>query len=408
MHTDPFNFDEVIERAHTNSMKWDGGHLFLSAEALAANPLPMWVADMDFRAPPVVLDALHEAVNYGVFGYLAGASKSYLASVVQWQGNRFGWTVAPEWIVPTSGVITAFKTAVQAFSLPGDSVLIQPPVYAHFHHDILLNGRRLAYAPLARVEDGYRFDEHAFEAAIRDHTRIFLLSNPHNPTGNMWTADELRTMGDICARHNILVIADEIHQDLILNPAKRHVPFASLGDAYAQNSLTCTSPSKTFNLPGLQCANVIASNRRLREAFHQQYDRNVLPFNNGLGMVATEAAYTHGVPWLNALLDYLRGNHAYFAREIHTRAPLLRVLPTDSLYLAWMDCRALGLSAEALHEFMLTKARVWLDQGQRFGAEGRGYMRVNLGCPRATVEEAVGRIAAAVAGLDRSRLSPDR
>jgi cystathionine beta-lyase len=392
-------FDEVVDRKPSNSMKWSYAKELLGPEEAAADPLPMWVADTDFKAPQAVIDALHEAVDHGIFGYAGGAKDSYLDAVIAWQARRFHWEVPREWVLQTAGVLTTLKTAVQAFSAPGDSVLIQPPVYAHFHDDVLLNGRHLAYAPLERTEDGYRFDARTFEAAIRPDTKLFILSHPHNPTGNVWSEDELTTMGEICARHDVLVISDEIHQDLVVNPAKEHVPFASLGQEFAQNSITCTAPSKTFNLPGLQSANVFVPNRRLREELARQYERNLFPFVNVLGMVAAEAAYTHGEPWLEEMLDYLRGNHEHFAQAVNGATPKLRVLAADSLYLAWMDCRGLGMDAEALDRFMLTRARLWLDKGQKFGIEGRGYMRVNLGCPRSTVDEAIRRLTDAVAGL---------
>ncbi|WP_244508360.1 MalY/PatB family protein [Mesorhizobium sp. LCM 4577] len=392
-------FDEVVDRKNSNSMKWACASKLLAPDEAAADPLPMWVADTDFKAPRAVIEALHAAVHHGVFGYPGGATASYIDAVVGWQQRRFGWDVAKEWILQTSGIITTLKTAVQAFSAPGDTVLIQPPVYAHFHNDVLLNGRHLAYAPLEFTGDGYRFNEKAFEAAIRANTKIFILSHPHNPTGNVWSESELRSMGEICARNGVLVISDEIHEDLILDPTKKHIPFASLGEEFAQNSITCTAPSKTFNLPGLQSANVFVPNRRLREELHRQYERNVFELVNVLGMVAAEAAYAHGEPWLEEMLTYLRANHAHFAKTINEADPRLKVLPTDSLYLAWMDCRGLGMDAEALNKFMLTKAHVWLDKGQKFGIEGHGFMRVNLGCPRAVVDEAIRRITTAVAAL---------
>lgn len=392
-------FDEVIDRKHSNSMKWAFTGQLLAPDEAVADPLPMWVADMDFRTPQPVIDALHAAVDHGVFGYPGGATPSYVDAVIGWQGKRFGWDVSRDWVLQTSGIITTLKTAVQAFSAPGDSILIQPPVYSHFHNDVLMNGRHLAFAPLTRTSDGYRFDEKVFEAAIRDNTKIFIMSNPHNPTGNVWSEGELRTMGEICARHGVLVISDEIHEDLIINPARKHVPFASLGDAFAQNSITCTAPSKTFNLPGLQSANVFVPNSRIRDELMRQYDRNMFPLVNVLGMVAAEAAYAHGEAWLEEMLTYLRGNHAHFAESINNQVPKLNVLPADALYLAWMDCRALGLDAEQLDKFMLTKARVWLDKGQKFGIEGHGYMRINLGCTRATVDEAIRRIVSATAAL---------
>jgi cystathionine beta-lyase len=396
MNVDRWHFDEVLDRASSNSMKWAGAEEMLTPAQAAAGPLPMWVADTDFKAPEAVIEALHGAIEYGVFGYPAGPSTAYLDAVVGWQARRFGWEVPREWVVPTAGVITTLKTAVQAFSAPGDTVLIQPPVYAHFHNDVLLNGRHLALAPLERVDDGYRLDLRAFEAAIRPNTKLFILSHPHNPTGNVWSEDELRAMGEICAHHGVLVISDEIHEDLIINPAKRHLPFAALGAEFAQGSITCTAPSKTFNLPGLQCANVFVPDRRLREEFSRQYERNLFPVVNLLGMVAAEAAYAHGEPWLEELLPYLRANHSHFAEAINGATTAVRVLPADSLYLAWMDCRGLGLDAEALNDFMLTQARVWFDRGQKFGLAGHGYMRVNLGCPRSTLDEAIRRLSAAL------------
>ncbi|MGI5453528.1 MalY/PatB family protein [Streptomyces sp. CA-249302] len=392
-------FDEAVDRSSSNSMKWSFAKDFLTPDEIAADPLPMWVADTDFKAPRAVLDALHEAVDHGVFGYPGGATDSYLDAVTGWQARRFGWEIPREWVLQTAGIITSLKTAVQAFSAPGDSVLIQPPVYAHFHNDVLLNGRHLAFAPLERTEDGYRFDARTFEAAIRPDTKLFILSHPHNPTGNVWSEDELRTMGEICARHGVLVISDEIHQDLIINPAKKHVPFASLGEEFAQNSITCTAPSKTFNLPGLQSANLFVPNRRMREELARQYERNLFPLVNVLGMVAAEAAYAYGEPWLEEQLAYLRGNHAHFTQAINSATSKVRVLPADSLYLAWMDCRGLGMDAASLDKFMLTKARLWLDKGQKFGIDGHGYMRVNLGCPRSTVDEAVRRLTSAVEDL---------
>ncbi|REG81959.1 MalY/PatB family protein [Marinomonas pollencensis] len=389
-------FDEVIDRSKTNSMKWTGANRLLEAHQASADPLPMWVADMDFRAPQAVLDALHNAVDEGVFGYPRGATDSYQQAIINWQAKRFDWQVEADWLVHTSGIITSLKTVAQAFSSPGDSILIQPPVYAHFHDDMLLNGRHLALAPLTRTETGYEFDPVVFEQSIQPNTKLFIMSSPHNPTGNVWTEDELRTMGDICARHGVLVISDEIHQDLIINPLKKHVPFASLGENYAQNSVTCTAPSKTFNLPGLQSATLIIPNPRLRAEFSRQYERNMFPLVNTLGMVAAEAAYTHGEAWLEELLEYLRGNHRYLADTINSATDKIKVLPADSLYLAWIDCRGLGMSAPELEDFMLTKARLWLDKGQKFGLEGHGYMRVNLGCPRATVEDAVQRLLSVV------------
>ncbi|CAL8480796.1 MalY/PatB family protein [Caballeronia sp. S22] len=392
-------FDVVIDRKKSNSLKWAFAERLLAADEYAADPLPMWVADMDFRTPQPVIDALHEAVEYGVFGYSRGATESYVNGVTGWQARRFGWEVASDWVLQSSGIITALKNSIQAFSSPGDSVLIQPPVYSHFHEDVLLNGRQLAYAPLERVGTQYRFNEKTFEAAIRDNTKLFILSNPHNPTGNVWSEAELKAMGEICMRHGVLVISDEIHQDLVINPLKKHIPFASLGAAFAENSITCTAPSKTFNLPGLQSANLFVPNRRLREELRRQFDRNMYQSVNTLGMVAAEAAYTHGEPWVEALVSYIRQNQAHFRNAVHSLTSKIEVLPTDSLYLAWIDCRGLGMDADVLNKFMLVEARLWLDKGQKFGIEGHGYMRANLGCPRSIIDEAICRLTNALAAV---------
>lgn len=389
-------FDEVIDRRHTNSMKWAFADTLLAPDEAAAEPLPMWVADSDFKAPRPVIDALIEAAEHGVFGYPGGGTKSYLEAITGWQARRFGWDVNPEWIIHTAGIITSLKTAVQAFSEPGDSVLIQPPVYSHFNDDVLLNGRHLAYAPLERIGGGYKFEAEVFEKAIRPDTKLFILSHPHNPTGNVWSEDELLTMGEICMRHGIIVVSDEIHEDLIINPTKRHTPFATLSEEFAQNSITCTAPSKTFNLAGLQSANLFIPNRRMREDFSRQYARNMFYLVNVMGMVAAEAAYTHGDQWVDEQMGYLRDNHEHFATTVNATLPEIEVLPADSLYLAWMDCRKLGMDAEALRRFMLLEGRLWLDEGQKFGVEGHGYMRVNLACPRTTVDEAVRRLTSAV------------
>lgn len=388
-------FDEHLDRRTSNCEKWSIPEAYLTAEQCAGDPLPMWVADMDFRAPPAVVDALRDFIDFGVFGYSAGATSSYREAVSAWQARRFGWEVAHDWIVPLPGTIIAIKNIIQAFSSPGDSVLIQPPVYGHFHSDPLVNGRFLAQAPLTYEDGRYTFDKAVFEGAIKDNTKIFILCNPHNPTGNVWSEDELRTMGEICARRGVLVISDEVHQDFIMDPARKHIPFASLGEDFAQNSITCTAPSKTFNLAGLRNANAIIPDKRLREELKRHLVRNSAGTNSTMGLIAAEAAYTHGEPWLEELLTYIRGNHAYFSGEMARITNKVQVLPAESLYLAWVDCSGLGLAPAELNDFMLTKARLWLDRGTKFGVEGGAFMRVNLGCPRATVREAVNRLEAA-------------
>ncbi len=389
------DFDAIIDRTCSDSVKWAFPKQNLTVDECAANPLPMWVADMDFRSPQPVIDALRATVERGVFGY-PSPTQGYIEAVCEWQSRRFGWTADPEWMLQTPGVVTALNVAIQAFSRPGDTVLVQTPVYGHFHQDPVFNGRRAISAPLRIDGDEYRFDAQIFEAAIRPDTKLFILCNPHNPMGIVWSEEDLRTMGEICARKNVIVVADEIHQDLVFAPGVKHMTFAKLGKTFADNCIVCTAPSKTFNIAGLQCSNIFIPNPRLREEFSRQLLRNGLHFVNTLGMVACEAAYRYGEPWLEALLAYIRGNQEHFAAEIHKSDLKLKVFKAQSLYLAWIDCRALGMKAPDLEKFMLTKARVWFDKGPKFGCAGHGFMRINLGCPRLIVDEAISRLKAAI------------
>lgn len=386
------HFDLEVDRRHTSSIKW-APQRNLTADEAAADPLPMWVADMDFPAPPPVVEALGKAVRDGIFGYTF-RTKSYEEAVCGWQKKRFGWDAQPQWLVQIPSVVTALNLIVKTFSHPGDAVLVQPPVYAHFFTSIVENGRHVVEAPL-QLDEGtrsYGFDAEAFEAAITPKTRLFFLCNPHNPTGNIWSKADLRRMGEICLRHNILVVSDEIHQDMILTPHRKHIPFAALGDEFAQNSIICTAPSKTFNLAGLKCSNMFIVNEKRRKDVQSALARGGMSFVNMLGAVACEAAYRDGEPWLEELLAYIRENQRHFAAAVHQAIPALRVFETDALYLAWMDCRGLNMQGPELEKFMLTKARVWFDRGPRFGRQGQGFMRVNLACPRSRVQEAIERM----------------
>lgn len=389
------DFDLEIDRRHSSSIKWAAPHRNLSADEAAADPLPMWVADMDFRSPPQVLEALEKAIRDGVFGY-PFRTESYEEAVCGWQNKRFGWQPEPAWLVQTPGVVTALNVIIQTFSRPGDAVLVQPPVYGHFFNDALENGRQVVEAPLKLEDASYSFDADSFEAAITPETKLFILCNPHNPTGNVWSEADLRRMGEICLRHGVLVVSDEIHQDMIFNPHRKHIPFASLGDEFAENSIVCTAPSKTFNIAGLQCSNLFIANEKIRGELQRALVRGGLNFVNMLGAVACEAAYRDGEPWLEDLLGYIRENHRHFAAGIHQTFPKLRVFETDALYLAWMDCRDLGMPAPELEKFMLTRARVWFDRGSKFGRQGHGFMRVNLGCPRVRIDEAIDRMKTAL------------
>lgn len=391
-----YDFDTVIDRRGTLSVKWDFAHKYLAADECAADPLPMWVADMDFRSPPPVLQALHRAVDHGIFGY-SNSLKPYNDAIVGWQRKRFGWEVDPEWIVKTPGVVAALAYIVQTFSAPGDAILVQSPVYGPFSNVPSTNGRRVVSAPLREQDDHYVFDAHHFEDVVKTHRpAIFILCNPHNPTGNVWSRPDLQAMSRICQEHDILVVADEIHQDLIFNRSVRHVPFASLDDDSARISITCTAPSKTFNLAGLQVSNLFVPDAKKREQLQRHMDRCGAHLVNQLGMVACQAAYTEGEPWLEALLDYVAANHTFLASELQKSLPRIQVFRTDALYLAWLDCRKLDIAPEHLQHHLLTRGRIWFDSGQKFGDSGKGFLRVNLGCPRATLEEGLMRLRSAM------------
>ncbi len=393
-----FDFDKYIDRVPTGSMKWSFPECFLLPQQAAANPLPLRVADMDFQSPPAILEALKHAVDHTIMGYTS-PTQSCVDAVCRWQKRRFDWAVDPAWLVQTPGVVTALNIAIQAFTNPGDSVLIQPPVYVHFREDVQANDRSVTVAPLELVAGQYVFNPETFEAAIKKDTKLFILCNPHNPTGNVWSESDLRQMGEICNRHNVLVISDEIHQDLIFNRSVKHMTFAKLGEEFANNCIVCTAPSKTFNIAGLQISNIFIPNQSIRNIFVQQANKNGLNLVNCLGLVACEAAYEHGEPWLESVLDYIRGNQEYLAREIQASIPKLKVIQTDALYLAWIDCRELGMNTEDLMNFLTIEAKVWFDNGVKFGKEGHGFMRVNVGCTRATLIDAVERLKKAINAL---------
>jgi len=385
------DFDEIIDRRQTNSTKWVYGYNFLQPEQAAADPLPMWVADMDFRIALPIKTAMEEVLHHGIPGYCA-TTPAYIEAVTQWQKTRHNWQVDPDWLVLSPGVVTMLNMIIQALSEPGDSILIQPPVYVHFHQDIVANGREIAWAPLRLEGNSYHFDAEIFENSIKNNTKLFILSNPHNPTGNVWSAEDLKIMGDICAKHGIIVISDEIHADLVLDKTKKHIPFASLGEDQAQNSITCTAASKSFNLAGLQCSNNYIPNARLRQIIMTHMQSCGIASVNIMGRVATQAAYAQGAPWLDCLLNYLRDNQNFFRHQINEAGLPLTVFPMESLYLAWLDCRQMDMEAAELFDFMLRKARVWFDDGRKFGPQGHGFLRVNLGCPRHTVEQAITRL----------------
>ncbi|MTI94438.1 MAG: pyridoxal phosphate-dependent aminotransferase [Firmicutes bacterium] len=384
-------FDTVINRRGTCCAKWD-----LHAEkGIPEDALPLWVADMDFPAPEAVTEALIERAKHGIFGYSVPSSEFH-ASVVNWMLDRHNWQIEPEWIVSAPGVVPALNFAIQAYTKEGDGVLIQNPVYPPFTNSVVNNNRKLVNNPLIIKDGRYYIDFDDFEAKIvANKVKLFLFCSPHNPVGRVWSRKELETLGDICLKHNVIVVSDEIHQDFVF-PGSKHLPLPLVKKEFGKNTLVCTAPSKTFNVAGLQASNIIIPDPDLREQFSQAYAVAGLGLLNTFGMVACEAAYTHGSQWLDNVIAYVEVNADFAMEFIAEHLPQLKVIKPEGLYLLWIDCAGLGLAPEELENFLLEKARLWLNQGYTFGEEGAGYVRLNIACPRSVLKKALVQLKHAV------------
>lgn len=389
-----FDFDTPINRYGTNCLKFDNAEKLGKSNDL----LSMWVADMDFVAPQPILDRVHKRTDHGVFGYTRPGD-DYLQSVVRWM-QRYRWTPKAEWIVTTPGVVFALAMAVRAFTNPGDSVLIQQPVYYPFSNVVTQNGRSLVNVVLKYFKGRYYIDFDAFERAIVQHrVKLFLLCNPHNPVGRLWTVEELQKIADICMRHDVLVASDEIHMDFA-RPGFTHTVFATLSAEIEQHCLICTAASKTFNLAGLEASNIFIPNDLLRDQYKRVMQAGGVFCPNLLGLEATQAAYEECEDWLAALKDYLEGNWELAEQHLQQYAPQLHLVPAESTYLAWIDCRATGLYGEALRRLIEDEAGLWLDLGDMFGPDGDGFIRINLATQRNTVQQALTQLTDAISKLN--------
>jgi len=398
-----YDFDREIDRRGTCATKWE----FIQREDTAlelertdrffgeGRTLPMWVADMDFPCPQPVIEALVTRATHGIYGY-SSPSEAYIQSVIQWMKRRQGWEIAPESICIAPGVVPALCMLVQAFTRPGEGVLIQPPVYYPFAAAIERNGARVVRNPLILEGGQYRMDFEDLERKAADpQVKLAILCSPHNPVGRVWKAEELRRFAEICRANDVLIISDEIHGDLIY-PGRTFTPFAALGKALAEQAVICTAPSKTFNLAGLHMSNIIVPDPRLRQRFQQALLKNGLTGVNPFGLAACTAAYDEGEDWLEQVLEYLDGNLTALRQHLRHHVPQITLIEPQGTYLAWLDCRQLGLSRPALHRLMLERARVYLDEGHIFGEEGEGFERMNIACPRPVLREALDRIQQAV------------
>ena len=348
---------------------------------------------MDFPTAPPVLEALHQRTNHGVFGYTEADPDRFFSVLQGWFLAQHQWEIQKEWLLQTPGVVFALAMAVKAYTQPGDAVLIQQPVYYPFTEVILDNGRRRVSNDLVLRGGRYEIDFADLEAKIvANHVKLFLLCSPHNPVGRVWTKEELERIAEICRKHHVIVVADEIHEDFVWS-GHPHIPFASLGEEAANYSVTCTSPSKTFNLAGLQVSNIFIPSFELRRKLKHEINAAGYSQLNTLGLTACEAAYRDGLPWLEELKAYLRQNIEYTRTFLRQNLPQVRLIEPEGTYLLWLDFRNLGLSNAALEELIIKKAVLWLDSGAIFGAAGKGFQRINVACPRAVLAEALQRIA---------------
>ena len=376
-----YDFDKTINRRATNSYKWDSA---------PEGVLPMWVADMDFRTAPAIIDALQKRVAHGIFGYTR-VPDAYYDAVTSWFSRRHGWDIDREWIIYTSGVVPAVSAVIKALTVPGDKVIVQTPVYNCFFSSIRNNGCEIVSNPLRRTADTYEMDFDALERCAADpRAKVMLLCNPHNPAGRVWTPDELTRLGNICLRNGVTVVADEIHCELVYQGFK-YTPFASLSDAFLHRSVTCVSPSKAFNIAGLQIANIVAFDNDLRSRIDKAININEVCDVNPFGVAATIAAYNEGEEWLNQLVDYLHGNYEAMAEFCRRELPEFPITRLEGTYLVWMDCSSLGMPSDALEHVLLDDARLWLNAGTMYGAEGEGYMRWNIACPRSVMLDGLNR-----------------
>ena len=379
-----YDFDKITQRCGTNSYKWDSTD--------DKEVLPMWVADMDFPTAPCIINALEKRVEHGIFGYTR-VPEEYYDAVISWFSRRHHWKPRREWFIYTSGVVPALSAVIKALTNVGDKVLTLTPVYNCFFSSIRNNGCELDSCALRYEDNTFSIDYEDLERRAADpKTTLMLLCNPHNPSGRVWTREELRRIGDICIRNNVVVVADEIHCELV-HPGFTYTPFASVSEEFQKHSVTCISPSKAFNIAGLQIANIIVENDEWRQRIDKAININEVCDVNPFGVIATIAAYNEGEEWLNQLLQYIHGNYLFFKDYCEEHLPQLPVAPLEGTYLAWMDCRSLGIPSEELEEELMKKAKLWLNAGSMYGKEGEGFMRWNLACPRQLVKEGMERFS---------------
>lgn len=389
-----FNFDAVVNRKHTNSYKWDSED---------ENTIPMWVADMDFKTAPEIIEALLKRVEHGIFGY-AKVPETYYTKVQDWFSTQHQFYFEKEWILYTTGVVPALSAIIRALTQAGYKVLIQEPVYNCFFSSIKNQGCTVVSNNLLYTNNAYTidFDDLALKASD-PKVKVMLLCNPHNPVGRVWTKDELLQIGNICLEHNVFVIADEIHCDLVYNTQK-HIPFASLNNQFLQNSATCIAPSKTFNLAGLQAANIVVENTEIRNRIDKAINIHETCDISPFAVEAVIAAYTYGNSWLTALKQYLWDNYIWVQHFMNTQLPKCAVMELEGTYLVWIDVSYLNMSVDEIASSLQKNEKVHVTSGTTYGKAGEHFIRVNIACPRKTLEEGFERIKIGLKALERNNL----
>ncbi|WP_417067777.1 MalY/PatB family protein [Niveibacterium terrae] len=381
------DFDPIVERRGSDCTKWDS----------APDPrvLPMWVADMDFRTAPAVISALEKRARHGVFGY-AKVPAAYFDAITLWFARRHGFAFSGEWLLPTTGVVPALSAIIQALTEPGDGVIIQTPVYNCFFSSIRNLRCTAVVNELVYRDRTYTIDFADLERKAADpKTKLLLLCNPHNPVGRAWTREELTRVGEICLKHGVIVVSDEIHCDLV-HPGHRHIPFAAIREEFLLHSVSCSSPSKAFNLAGLQVANILAADEGLRQKIDKALNVNEVCEISPFAIDALIAAYTDGEEWLEELKRYLQGNYGYLRNFFARHLPQFPVLPLEATYLVWVDCSALKLPSQRIAEMLLDDQRLWINPGSMYGSCGEGFIRINIACPRSLLVDGLARLHAAL------------
>ena len=372
-----YNFDEVLSRSGSDSIKWD--------EAPFGEVLPMWIADMDFKSAPAILNALQKRVDHGIFGYTEIPDAFYDA-IIRWWKRRYDFNLDKEWLIPVSGVIPALSAAIQSLSKKGDHVLVQSPVYNHFYSSIENNGRIAVDNNLLYHNGKYSIDfEDLAQKAADPKAKILIISNPHNPVGRVWTKEELQHVGNICLEHNVVIISDEIHADLVFE-GHIHIPFASLGEKYSLNSVTLSSPTKSFNFAGLQVGYFFTQNEQFRKAIQTSFKLMGVELLNLFGITALIAAYEESEQWIDALKEYLHENYLFLTQFINSNLPQIKVTPLEATYLVWLDCTALGKTADELSHQLLEEQKLWINSGTMYGAAGEGFLRINIATPKVLLQ----------------------